>query len=161
MMQKYLQAMQHHATTPAQSGAPKPPPAAPLVKIDTCPSCGTGYLEFRQSGLLGCPECYKAFESQLGPLLERAHEGGTHHTGRLPKRALGGAPNPSAPQPRAMPTPPSPTEVKAKRITQLQKQLDDAVKAEQYEKAAKLRDELRTLAEPVAGPATAEKPKPA
>src|SRR3954470_16461786 len=67
MLQKYMQAMQQAAP---QAGSPKPAVHAPLIKIDTCPSCGTGYLEFRQSGLLGCPECYKAFESQLGPLLE-------------------------------------------------------------------------------------------
>jgi protein arginine kinase activator len=153
MIQKYMTAMQQQAPNPPQAGAPKPAHAAPLVKIDTCPGCGTGYLEFRQSGLLGCPQCYKAFEAQLGPLLERAHEGGTHHTGRLPKRALGGATNPSAPK-QAPPTPPSPEQVRAGRVSSLKKQLDEAVKAEQYEKAAKIRDELRGLE-----PAAPELPK--
>jgi protein arginine kinase activator len=162
MIQKYMQAM-HQQAGPQQAaggGGPKPATPAPLVKIDTCPSCGTGYLEFRQSGLLGCPECYKAFESQLGPLLERAHEGGTHHTGRLPKRAGGGAPNTAAPQIRVAPPPPSPAELRAKKVAQLKKQLDEAVKAEQYEQAAKLRDELRSLSEPVGGAPAAEKRKP-
>jgi protein arginine kinase activator len=151
MIQKYMQAMQQQATPP-QAVAPKQSPA-PLVKIDTCPSCGTGYMEFRQSGLLGCPECYRAFEGQLGPLLERAHEGGTHHTGRLPKRALGGAANPSAPK-VAAPLPPTAEQARAGRVSALKKQLDEAVKAEQYEKAAQIRDELRGLE-----PAPVEQPK--
>src|SRR5690348_12595116 len=53
-----MQAMQQAAGQASQQQKPAPPGA--LVKPDTCPACGTGYLEFRQSGLLGCPECYKA-----------------------------------------------------------------------------------------------------
>ncbi|MEX2217299.1 MAG: hypothetical protein WD749_00950, partial [Phycisphaerales bacterium] len=61
MVQKYMQAVQQGAPPTAKPGAP-----GPLVKADTCPTCGLGYLEFRQSGLLGCADCYKAFEGQLG-----------------------------------------------------------------------------------------------
>src|SRR5262249_37488788 len=59
------------------SGAP------PVERGTVCGACGPTSAEFRQSGLLGCPDCYRTFEAQLGPLLERAHEGGTHHVGKF------------------------------------------------------------------------------
>ncbi len=35
-----------------------------------CPSCGRTYEQFSKTLLLGCPHCYKAFESELKPLVE-------------------------------------------------------------------------------------------
>ncbi|MFT3686569.1 MAG: hypothetical protein QM783_16910 [Phycisphaerales bacterium] len=61
-------------------------PAAPLA--DTCPTCGLTFAAFRQHEKLGCMHCYQAFERQLGGLLERLHEGATHHVGKTPKRLL-------------------------------------------------------------------------
>lgn len=122
------------------------------AKPTSCPECGTTYPEFRQSGLLGCPECYKAFEAQLGPLLERAHEGGTHHVGKMPKRALLGEESEQpARKPGTLKKPAESVlggpEQRAGRISVLRKQLDEAVRTEQYERAAKVRDELRRLTE--------------
>jgi len=88
-----------------------------------CQTCGLRFAQFRERGLLGCPDCYKAFENDLSPLIERAHEGGTHHTGKVPKRA--GA-----------------SEDRMQRLVSLRQQLREAVQAEEYEKAAILRDEL-------------------
>lgn len=98
----------------------------------SCPGCGLTFGEFRQHGLLGCAECYGAFESQLGPLIERAHEGGTHHAGKSPKRGGGSVD-------------------RKLRIVTLRKQLSDAIAAEQYEKAASLRDELLNVDKPGEG----------
>lgn len=113
-----------------------------------CKTCGTTYGQFRHSGLLGCPDCYTAFEVQLGPLLQRAHEGGTHHVGKSPQRVSGARSGGSAPRAAARAT----ASVKAAgatdrrpKVEALQKQLSAAVAAEQYEAAAKLRDELRRL----------------
>ncbi len=94
-----------------------------------CENCGMKYGQFRKHGLLGCPECYASFESQIGPLIERAHEGATHHVGKRPRRA-GGAVD------------------RERRITALRKQLQDAIDAEQYEKAAVLRDQLLDVEDP-------------
>lgn len=135
LIEKYLQHAQETSKASAQSGA---------SKATACPSCGTTYVEFRQCMLLGCSECYKAFEPQLGSLLERAHEGGTHHVGKLPRRALG--PQPGTQNPRAAAIL-GDAALRAGRITALRKQLDDAVRAEQYEQAAALRDELRRMTE--------------
>jgi protein arginine kinase activator len=122
-------------------------PAAPRKtgQAATCPECGTTYTEFRQSGLLGCQTCYSSFEGQLGPLLERAHQGGTHHAGKLPKRALAGT-KVRAPGKKAQSVLGGP-EQRAGRMSALRKQLDEAVRAEQYERAATIRDELRKLTE--------------
>ena len=35
----------------------------------TCPSCGRTYGEFAETLLLGCPLCYKTFETELAPLI--------------------------------------------------------------------------------------------
>lgn len=108
----------------------------------SCPSCGMGYAEFRQSGLLGCPGCYDAFETRLSPLLERAHEGGTHHVGKVPRRALAEKQAGGAGVERLL----GDARTRAERLEALRKQLSDAVEGEQYERAARLRDELRRAA---------------
>jgi protein arginine kinase activator len=88
-----------------------------------CENCGLTFAEFRDSSLLGCPQCYSAFEAQLGPLLERTHEGASHHVGKTPNRAGAG-------------------QQKQQMLLRLRKRLSDAVAAEDYEQAAKLRDEI-------------------
>ncbi|MCC6909470.1 MAG: UvrB/UvrC motif-containing protein [Phycisphaerales bacterium] len=90
----------------------------------TCRSCGLSWGEFREHSLLGCPDCYAVFENQLGPLLERIHEGATHHVGK---------------------TPVNQNLDLAQRLTHLRKKLAEALAAEQYERAAKIRDELLDL----------------
>ena len=92
-----------------------------------CSNCGLTFAEFREKSLLGCPTCYADFEAQLGGLLERAHEGGTHHVGKTPRRA-GGA------------------EQRQLRLARLQRRLDEALEAEAYEEAAEIRDELEGVA---------------
>jgi protein arginine kinase activator len=111
------------------------------AQIAACPACKMTFGEFKQGGLLGCAMCYATFEAQLGPLIERAHEGGTAHTGKKPKRAATGV--------RAGPTAQQ-EDLHARRqqrLRDLRKELEQAVASERYEQAAKLRDELRQLGE--------------
>lgn len=110
--------------------------STPLV----CTVCETSFESFKQSGLLGCPACYDAFEPLLGPMIERSHEGGTHHTGKRPRRALGGGPRVGAGE-----DPVVAMRMRSDRIARLRKDLDRALKDEQYERAAKLRDEIDRL----------------
>ena len=93
-----------------------------------CDVCGMSFLEFRQGGLLGCPNDYKAFESVLVRLLERAQEGGSYHVGKIP---------PGATEP----------ERQQAELLRLQGQLKEAVTHEQYERAAELRDRIKELEE--------------
>ena len=91
----------------------------------TCPNCGISFREFRSQGRLGCPHDYIAFQSELMPLLENIH-GEIQHTGKLPKRA----PDDSRRQ---------------YRLIKLRSNLREAVDQENYENAARLRDEIQTL----------------
>jgi len=93
-----------------------------------CEHCGISYVEFRNQGLLGCPHDYDVFEEQLAKLLERAHDGATHHVGKAPKTA-------AAPR------------VARQDLRRLKRQLSDAVAAEDYERAAQLRDKIREVEE--------------
>ena len=105
----------------AHSGMQKEPGSA-------CPQCGMTWTEFRQSGLLGCEHDYAQFEKDLNPLLQKAHEGATHHLGKVPTRR-------------------GSTGVPTRRVVdvaKLRKELTKAVEAEDYERAAKLRDQIRT-----------------
>lgn len=92
-----------------------------------CPQCGITWAEFRQTGLFGCESDYALFDKDLTPLLQRAHEGGTHHLGKVPTRR-------------------GSSSVPAKRqidLVRLRKELAKAVETEDYERAAKLRDQIR------------------
>lgn len=106
-----------------------------------CKTCGTTFRTFRQSGLLGCADCYDAFEEQLSPMIERAQNGGTSHVGKCPKR--GGA-----------------SLDRQLYIQRLFRELEEAVAAEQYERAAELRDRLHDLDLDVRRPAVTVRPAP-
>lgn len=88
-----------------------------------CPSCGLTFAEFREDSLLGCAQCYTAFEAALMPLLERAHEGGTHHLGKVPRCS-------------------EVSERRQEQLLRLRLRLSEAVAAEDYELAARLRDDI-------------------
>ncbi len=115
-------------------------PGTPVV---ACAACGMSFAEFKSTGRLGCPECYKALEEQLWPILDRAHQGAVHHVGKVPKRMMqlsgedGGLHDREAAIAAA--------EARAEQIRRLRDELDRAVKAEAYERAAELRDRLRQL----------------
>ncbi len=90
-----------------------------------CPSCGMAYKRFRETGLLGCADCYKAFADQLAPILGRIH-GRRQHVGHVP------------PALRAR--------VSAEQeLERLRREMDEAVAREEFEQAAKLRDQIRAL----------------
>ena len=95
-----------------------------LSKI-RCPDCGMSFVEFRSQGLLGCPNDYDHFGPALAAVVERAQDGQTHHTGRKPG------------DPQAV-TEDSPHQ----RRLRLQRELRDAVENENYELAARIRDQL-------------------
>ena len=95
---------------------------------ENCPRCGGTLQDFRESGRLGCPDCYRSFEVPLRDLLRRLH-GSTHHMGeRYADRETTAAPTPERPQ-----------------AAELREQLRLAVETENFELAAELRDRLRVL----------------
>ncbi len=108
-----------------------------------CPVCRTSFGEFKQHGLLGCAGCYEIFEGPLGLLIERAHEGAIKHAGKSPKRKQG--------QAEAARRTQAELAERAQRLAKIRADLDSAVRGEEYERAARLRDELRRLGEGPAG----------
>ena len=92
-----------------------------------CQLCGTKFVDFRNSGRLGCPHDYQEFREELTPLLENIH-GETRHCGKTPRRL------PQSKQTQA-------------ELVQLRKQLHQAVTREAYEDAARIRDRIRKLEE--------------
>jgi len=90
-----------------------------------CPGCGLSYSEFRRSGRLGCAECYKSFADELRPLIRRIH-GSTRHVGTAPDSLAEDAGS-------------------REEMRRLKSDLDDAVRREEYERAAELRDRIRDL----------------
>src|SRR5690242_18666674 len=63
-----------------QSGEDPDEPGAGVLSRE-CPVCGMKFVDFRNSGRLGCPHDYEAFKEDLTPLLENIH-GDTRHCGK-------------------------------------------------------------------------------
>ena len=95
-----------------------------------CDTCGLTDLSFQKKGRLGCSECYEVFGDALIPLLEDMHVG-TAHDGKIPETLLNRLHEEN--------------ERKA-----LERAMKTAIESEEYEDAARLRDELRVLADKTA-----------
>ena len=94
-----------------------------------CARCGMTYQDFRKNGRLGCGACYESFHKYLAPLLKRLH-GSVQYAGAL-SPSVAGKPARKA----------EPADVPAR----LKEQLKEAVAAERFEEAARLRDKIRAL----------------
>ncbi len=101
--------------------------SAELQELDmqTCPFCGMSFYDFRSRGRLGCPNDYDCFAKQLDILILNIH-GDTEHVGKSPKRA-GGETN------------------RRTLLIKLRRELNEAVRYEEYERASKLRDKIKEI----------------
>lgn len=106
-----------------------------------CPDCGMDLSSLGGSSFLGCPECYDTFESILGPNLDRFQRG-HRHTGKRPNR-LGTAPH--APSVNEAAEANKEKKEPLSEVDKLRAELNEAVKAENYEKAAELRDKIKEI----------------
>ena len=104
--------------------------ATGTIKETRCDCCGTRFSDIAETGKMGCSECYKAFSDKLIPYLKRVH-GTTEHIGKRPTETD---------------TLPVPVTTES-RIEQLRGEMLKAVQAEEFEKAAKIRDEIKALEE--------------
>ncbi len=89
---------------------------------DACPGCGLTAAQFQETGRLGCARCFEVFEALVSQVVKRA-QAGTSHRGLAPQR-LGPA-------------------LERAHLEELKRRLKEAVKAEKYEEAARLRDRIR------------------
>ena len=90
----------------------------------TCPGCGATLRDFATKGA-GCPKCFETFAEELAPTVSRAH-GKAVHTGRVPARYRSRV-------------------ERRRRMEELLEEQREAVKNEDFEKAAAIRDELKKL----------------
>ena len=110
------------AHPPASGGGPVPK--------NKCATCGLSYEDFKKMGRLGCSDCYAAFRMNLAPLLKRIH-GAQQHMGKSP----------------------SPLAMKDLRVSDkiheeleaVKQALAKAVRSEEFEEAAALRDKIKFL----------------
>ena len=90
-----------------------------------CPDCNISYSEFKSKGRMGCAKDYDVFRSELLRLLEKIH-GSTTHAGKAPRTVDAQV-------------------KKENELLRLKRDLDGVVKSEDFEKAAEIRDRIRTL----------------
>lgn len=101
-----------------------------------CPNCGITYRQFREHGRFGCAHDYVVFEEQLMPLFQNIHMH-SEHTGKRPNKApLDGH--------------------QQLKIVELKRNLADAISMEDYETAARLRDEISDLQQQIDAEPTSE-----
>ena len=93
---------------------------------EECPACHSTLDDIRQTGRLGCGRCYFTFEQQIDVLLRRI-QGSSFHVGKHSTK------------------PSSRIYSDQIRIRELKKKLNEAVKVENYEEAARLRDEIISI----------------
>lgn len=92
---------------------------------NACPHCGMSYNDFSRGGKIGCSKCFATFGERLRPLLRRIH-GTNSHTGKVPKRGGG-------------------KRTVQRKLHQLRQELERYIGLEEYEQAARVRDEIRLL----------------
>jgi protein arginine kinase activator len=100
-------------------------PAKSINETSVCPVCGMRFSEFLHGGKIGCGECYKTFSLQLKPTVKRLH-GNVEHCGKVPEDKKGAI---SA----------------RKKIDELKAKLQTAIENQEYEMAAKYRDEIQEI----------------
>ncbi len=105
--------------------SPTEAPVAAPANERCCPVCEMTQSNFKKVGRLGCPQCYETFAELLAPMLKGMHKG-ERHIGK---------------------TPPGHSDVAAdeERLKRLRQDLAQAVKDENFEAAAHLRDQVRAL----------------
>lgn len=97
------------------------------VKKETlkCKICGSSFEDISSKCKAGCANCYTTFGDKLMPLIKRIH-GNTNHSGKLAGTVSEGK------------------KIKNK-ISSLKESLEKAIKEQNFEHAAELRDEIKKL----------------
>ncbi|MBQ9945581.1 MAG: UvrB/UvrC motif-containing protein [Clostridia bacterium] len=92
-----------------------------------CETCGFSFEDIARTGMPGCPDCYRVFAGKLRPTLVKLH-GRAVFNGKGPSFADGQEASPDS-------------------LSELRERLEQAVREENFELAAVLRDEIRSLSE--------------
>lgn len=98
-------------------------PAA--ARSSVCPACGMTRTEILKKGRLGCDRCYEVFGAEMLPVVVSLQHG-DQHLGKVPRHA-------------------SDRMKHSVEQARLRRELDQAVAGEDYERAAQLRDQIKSL----------------
>ena len=90
-----------------------------------CKKCGSSFDDISSTGKVGCAKCYDIFRDKLMPFIKRIH-GNTNHSGKLAGFT-------------------DEFKQKERKINELKIDLNKAVKNQEFELAAKIRDEIKDL----------------
>ncbi len=97
----------------------------------SCQGCGLTYDEFTKQGRFGCGECYKAFRARLEMIMRKIH-GASMHRGKTPIIESTGDETTSE-------------DFSIKEEERLKDELQKAIASEDFERAAELRDKLKSI----------------
>ncbi len=111
----------------------KKQPAVDEIQVQ-CSMCGLTFHEFTRKGRFGCGECYKKFRTRLEPIMRKIH-GASLHRGRGPfVKATGENSQKMLP---------------IKEEERLEAELQRAIESEDFERAAEIRDKLKSIRESI------------
>lgn len=103
-----------------------------------CKGCNNTFEDILNTGKFGCPECYETFENEIDELLNRMH-GRNRHVGRLGTGEKARVDNTKNIEEKEK------TNTENNKINELKAKLKYLIKEENYEEAAKVRDEIKKL----------------
>lgn len=107
-----------------------------------CPVCGSTFHDISQSSKVGCAKCYELFYSDLMPSIKRIHSNTTHNGKRPPKIA-----QLKLPEKDKSAVDNGESDINNNDIEKLRLDLENAVKEQNFELAAKLRDKIKEMEE--------------
>jgi len=109
-----------------------------------CPTCKLTYEEFVQNSSFGCQDCYGVFDLLISDNLKQL-QGSEAHSGKHPKYNPGAAADDNKAVTADLITEENAALPVEEQITILKAKLKDAIYREEYETAARLRDQIKSL----------------
>ncbi len=106
--------------------------------VKACTLCGSTWRDLRESGKVGCAKCYDVFRDELESTVQSIH-GRAAHVGRHPADRLTASDTVDAKEEKKE------EKEEKKKLSALKREMDQAVRDQNFEEAARLRDEIREL----------------
>ena len=132
-------------------------PSFARTNLLECEKCGITFDDFASNGEFGCGNCYITFADRISPVLKHLH-GSSNHIGREYRKAIDELEynkekfeksqkhkDLKEERKESIKTDKERKPEKEIKLEKLQKDLQNAIKDERYEDAAKIRDEIKKL----------------
>lgn len=129
-------------------------PSFAKTSLLQCNDCGMTFEDFANTGEFGCGNCYITFADRISPVLKKLH-GSSKYVGREYRKAIDELEENKNRFAEAQKTKGKASKQKEgankeksekeKQLEKLQKDLQQAIKEERYEDAAKIRDNIKEI----------------